>query len=52
VDKITFDLSVKNPNKKDEAILREPKIILDEMKELNKESEIILESILGQINEK
>jgi type I restriction enzyme M protein len=52
VDKITFDLSVKNPNKKDETVLREPKIILDEMKELNKESERILESILGNIYEK
>jgi type I restriction enzyme M protein len=47
VDKNTFDLSIKNPNKKDETILREPKIILDEMKELNKESEAALKTIRG-----
>ncbi len=49
VDKTTFDLSIKNPNKKDEAILREPKIILDEMKKLNKQSEEILKTIRGLI---
>lgn len=52
VDKNTFDLSVKNPNKKYETILREPKDILASIKKMNKESENILESILGQINEK
>ncbi|MBU4227723.1 type I restriction-modification system subunit M [bacterium] len=52
VDKETFDLSVKNPHKKDETILREPKEILASMKNLDKESEEILKSILEQINEK
>ena len=52
VDKNTFDLSVKNPHKKDETVLREPKEILVSMKKLDKESENILESILEQINEK
>jgi type I restriction enzyme M protein len=52
VDKTTFDLSIKNPHKKDETILREPKEILASMKKLDKESEKILESILEQINEK
>jgi len=52
VDKNTFDLSVKNPHKKDETVLREPKEILASMKKLDKESEEILESILEQINEK
>jgi len=52
IDKTTYDLSVKNPNKKDETILREPKEILATMKKLDKESEEILESILEQINEK
>lgn len=47
VDKTTFDLSVKNPNKKDETVLREPKIILDEMKKLNKQSEEVLKAIRG-----
>ena len=41
----TYDLSVKNPNKKEEAPLREPKIILDEIKKLDKESEGILKII-------
>jgi type I restriction enzyme M protein len=41
----TYDLSVKNPNKKEEAQLREPKEILEEMKSLDKESEHILNSI-------
>jgi type I restriction enzyme M protein len=42
----TYDLSTKNPNKKEEANLREPKQILDEMKALDKESAEILISIL------
>jgi len=41
----TFDLSVKNPNNNDETVLREPKEILDEMKDLDKESESILKAI-------
>jgi len=52
VDKATFDLSVKNPHKKDEILLREPKEILASIKNLGKESENILENILEQINEK
>ena len=41
----TFDLSVKNPNKKKEAPLREPQEILDEITTLDKESTDILKSI-------
>jgi len=41
----TFDLSVKNPNKKEEAPLREPKAILDEISTLDKESADILKEI-------
>ncbi len=41
----TFDLSVKNPNRKDEMVLREPKVILDEIKALDKESAEILKGI-------
>jgi type I restriction enzyme M protein len=52
VDKITFDLSAKNPHKKDETVLREPKEILASMKKLDKESEEILKSILELIHEK
>ncbi|MFA6423912.1 MAG: N-6 DNA methylase [Candidatus Magasanikbacteria bacterium] len=35
IDQTTFDLSVKNPNKNNEVILREPKDILVEMKDLD-----------------
>jgi type I restriction enzyme M protein len=44
-DTATWDLSAKNPNKKEEAALREPKAILDEMKLLDKESAEILNTI-------
>jgi type I restriction enzyme M protein len=45
VDKTTFELQVKNPNKKEEIVLREPKEILKEIKSLDEESEKILSSI-------
>lgn len=45
VDTTTFDLSVKNPHKKDETVLREPKEILNEMKTLDKENAEILKTI-------
>lgn len=45
IDKDTFDLSVKNPNKGKEEALRDPKEILEEMKKLDKESEKILNKI-------
>jgi type I restriction enzyme M protein len=41
----TCDLSVKNPNKKDEAVLREPIEILDEISELDEQSAEILKSV-------
>lgn len=43
----TYDLSVKNPNKKEEAPLREPQEILEEISELDKESAEILKGIKG-----
>jgi len=43
------DLSVKNPNKKEEATLRSPQVILDEIKALDNESAEILNSILEMI---
>jgi len=46
VDQTTFDLSAKNPNKKEEAALRKPEEILEEMKALDDESKDILNSIL------
>ena len=42
----TYDLSVKNPNKKNEAELRDAKTIIKEMQKLNKENEKILETLL------
>jgi type I restriction enzyme M protein len=47
IDQSTFDLSVKNPNKKDEVALRSPKEIIKEMKALDKESAEILKAIEG-----
>jgi type I restriction enzyme M protein len=49
IDQSTFDLSVKNPNKKDEVTLRQPQVILEEMKALDEESAEILNSILDLI---
>ncbi len=49
IDPNTFDLSVKNPNKKEEAALRQPQEIIEEMKALDKKSADILESILELI---
>ena len=46
VDNETFDLSVKNPNKNDEIVYREPKEILKEMRELDEESSKILAKIM------
>lgn len=45
VDPLTFDLSAKNPNQKGEAALRSPQEIVAEMKDLDKESQDILNSI-------
>lgn len=41
----TLDLSVKNPNKKEEKTLREPAAIIAEMQELNKQSAEILKKL-------
>jgi type I restriction enzyme M protein len=49
IDKKTFDLSAKNPNKKEENALRQPREILKEIKALDKESAEILSSILELI---
>ena len=45
VDPDTFDLSVKNPNKEEEAPLREPEEIIAEMVALDAESAEILKSV-------
>lgn len=45
----TFDLSAKNPHKKETTTLRQPQEILEEMKVLDKESADILKSIMELI---
>jgi len=45
VDGATFDLSVKNPNRSDEVVLREPGEILEEMRGLDEENGVILDKI-------
>lgn len=45
IEQSTWDLSVKNPNAEQETPLREPKVIIEEIIALDKESEVILGSI-------
>ncbi|SMN14318.1 Type I restriction-modification system, DNA-methyltransferase subunit M [uncultured Candidatus Thioglobus sp.] len=45
IDQTTFDLSVKNPNTPEEAPLRTPEEILENMAKLDKESEELLKTI-------
>ena len=45
IDRETYDLSVKNPNRKDETVLREPGEILDEILALDNEADSILKLI-------
>jgi type I restriction enzyme M protein len=47
IDRVTFDLSVKNPNKAEESLLREPQEILEEIAALDEESAEILAGIGG-----
>lgn len=49
VNQTTFDLSAKNPNTPEQAPLRQPKEILENMKALDAESETIINSILDLI---
>jgi type I restriction enzyme M protein len=47
INQVTFDLSVKNPNKAEELLLREPQEILEEIAALDEESAEILVGIGG-----
>lgn len=49
VDCVTFDLSAKNPKKKEDPTFRKPELILDEMRALDGETSEILASILELI---
>ncbi|MCB9184078.1 MAG: N-6 DNA methylase [Flavobacteriales bacterium] len=42
----TYDLSVKNPNRAEEAPLRDPKTILQEMRELDEKTKGLLDNIM------
>ncbi len=46
IDQSTFDLSVKNPSAGGQAAMREPKVILEEMKLLDASARKILESLV------
>ena len=49
VDPATFDLSVKNPHRKEDNSLRDPQTILAEMQALDEESAEILKAIKGML---
>jgi type I restriction enzyme M protein len=49
IDNNTYDLSVKNPNRKEETALREPHQILKEINALDNETKAILDSIIELI---
>lgn len=50
IDQKTFDLSVKNPNKPDGPVIREPKEIVEEIRKMDEESSKIIDSILKIIS--
>lgn len=45
IDTATYDLSVKNPNKKDEVALRSPLQIITDMEELDEETREVMEKL-------
>ncbi len=49
VNTTTYDLSVKNPNKKEAAALRQPQEILEEMKALDEETADILNGLMEMV---
>ncbi|WP_225810030.1 HsdM family class I SAM-dependent methyltransferase [Halomonas lysinitropha] len=49
LDRETFDLSAKNPNKAEAAPLRDPEVIINEIETLDREAEEILEGIRGML---
>ncbi len=50
IDRMTFDLSVKNPNKAEESLLREPQEILSKISALDAESVQISVGIGGLVS--
>lgn len=49
LNQASFDMSVKNPNKNDEIVYREPEDIIEEMVALDAESANILQNIRGML---
>ena len=49
IDQATWDLSVKNPNVKEEQVAREPREILDEIAALDLEAAAILDGLRGML---
>ncbi len=49
VDRSTYDLSVKNPNRQEETTLRDPQEILDEIEQLDAEAAEIVEKLRGLV---
>lgn len=49
IDTATYDLSIKNPNRNDEVVLRDPQEILEEIVALDSESAEILAGIRGML---
>ena len=49
IDTDSYDLSVKNPNTPEEAPLRDPAVIIEDIADLDKQSAKILREIMGLV---
>ena len=52
IDTATYDLSVKNPNKKDEIALRSPLQIITDMEELDRETREVMGKLKDILSKK
>ena len=51
LDPETFDLSVKNPNKDEEVVLRDPEVIIKDIEAMDQESSVLLKEIKELTND-
>ena len=51
LDPVTFDLSVKNPNKDEEVVLRDPQVIIKDIEAMDQESSVLLKEIKELTND-
>lgn len=51
LDPETFDLSVKNPNKSEEVVLRDPEVIIKDIEAMDRESSVLLKEIKELTND-